>query len=85
MYGAAPSAFTSATWHHVVIAHSPSPHVDLFYVDAQLVEHDTQDPNARPVVTGALELFGFIGFVDEVAVYDKTLTAERIAAHHAAQ
>lgn len=84
-YGAAPSALAPATWHHVVITHSPSPHVDLFYVDAQLVENATVDPSVRPLVTGAFQLSGFVGFVDEIAVYDKTLAAGRIAAHYAAQ
>jgi hypothetical protein len=84
-YGVAPTALTAGVWHYVVIAHSPNPHTDLFYVDAQLVEHDTTNPTARPQVTGPLQLFGFVGYVDEIAFYAKALTADRIAAHYAAQ
>jgi hypothetical protein len=84
-YGLAPSAPTVAVWHHIVIAHSPGPHTDLFYVDGQLVEHNTNEAAARPLVTSALQIGGFVGFVDELAVYDKTLAPARIAAHYAAQ
>jgi hypothetical protein len=84
-YGVAPNALTANVWHHVVIAHTPNPHTDLFYVDAQLVEHDTTNPTSRPQVTGPLQLFGFVGYVDEIAFYAKALTAERIAAHYALQ
>lgn len=85
-YGLAPKGLTSAVWHHLVITHSAAPHTDLFYVDGTVVESDTtKEASPRPMVTNALELFGFIGFVDEIAFYDKTLGADRIAAHYAAQ
>lgn len=85
-YGVAASAFTPAVWHHLVIAHTPNPHRDLFYVDGALVESNTTNQGSpRPLVTSPWKITGFVGLVDEIAVYDKALTPQRIAAHYAAQ
>ena len=85
-YGVTPSALAPSVWHHAAIVHTPNPHDDLFYVDGTLVESSTTNVTSpRPNVSSALKLVGFVGYVDEIAVYDKALTAERIAAHYAAQ
>jgi hypothetical protein len=85
-YGVASTAFTATVWHHFVITHSPGPHLDLFYVDGLQVESDTtNEASPRPLVTSPFVVTGFVGLVDEIAVYDKTLSPNRIAAHYAAQ
>lgn len=85
-YGVAPTAFTANAWHHVVIAHETGPDNDLFYVDAQIVEHYTNTSASRPsAVASPLTFAGFVGSIDEIAVYDKPLSSARIAAHYAAQ
>ena len=84
-YGLTPTAITANAWHHVVIAHSTGPHEDLFYVDGQIVEHDTDAAATRPSVSSPFTLGGFVGSLDEIAVYDKALAPARVAAHYAAQ
>jgi hypothetical protein len=85
-YGVTPTALTADAWHHIVLAHSTGPDEDLFYVDAQLVEHDTNVAATRPTsVASPFTLVGFVGSIDEIAVYDKPLSPARIAAHYAAQ
>jgi len=84
-YGVTPNALTANAWHHIVIAHDAGPNEDLFYVDALLVEHFTDTAAARPSVSSPLTLKGFVGSIDEIAIYDKPLSAARVAAHYAAQ
>lgn len=85
-YGATPTALTANVWHHIVIEHTVAPVDFLFYVDAQLVEHFADvDASVGPNVTTPYTLTGFVGSIDEIAVYDKPLSAARIAAHYAAQ
>ncbi len=80
-------------WYHVAATFVPG-HSMKLYVDGAMVQETTTDVpaaihvNNAPLWIGAQFATGpgehFAGRIDEVAVYDRALSAERIAAHHAA-
>ncbi len=81
-------------WHHVVGTLSSAEGIKL-YVDGQLIDHEPDATEAQefegywricgdslsgwPRATGSAAL---IGSIDEVAIYNRALTAEEIAKHH---
>lgn len=85
----APGALTLNTWRHVVGTVTAQGYAKL-YIDGQLV----REGQAQPVATTVRSL-GYIGksdwvqdatfpgSIDEVALYDYPLTAERVATHYA--
>lgn len=84
-----PTALNDGAWHHVVASQDASG-MKLF-VDGQLVASNTQ-PSAQ-AYTGYWRVGGdtswagvpyFAGTIDEVAVYDKALTAGQVTAHFTA-
>ncbi len=81
--------YTPGTWHHVVAVREPSR--VLLYLDGKLEAETeaTSDDNLADLrlVIGRYSLAGgkfgraFTGRIDEVALYDRALTAEEIASH----
>ena len=85
--GTSPFVLPSLAFHHLVGTYDGSELA--FYVDADLV---AMEPDANALATNAtlLQIGGYVspptglvtGTIDEVAVYDYTLSLDRIALHH---
>ena len=82
-YGLSSTALTSAAWHHVVEAHEAGGASDGFYIDGVAQEAFQAMNVARPTTTIPLTISGFVGSVDEIAIYDKALDSGRVIAHYA--
>ncbi|MFF3437583.1 LamG-like jellyroll fold domain-containing protein [Streptosporangium sp. NPDC002721] len=87
------------TWHHVVLTVSGQ-NQTLFLDGAPVgtlsaavtswrgiatVGNGVADPATSPAVPTPRAAFPFKGFIDEVAIYDKPLTAAEVSAHYAAR
>ncbi|MFI6508036.1 LamG-like jellyroll fold domain-containing protein [Streptosporangium sp. NPDC050855] len=87
------------TWHHVVLTASGQ-NQTLFLDGAQIgtlsaavstwrqsatVGNGVADPGTSPAVPTPRAAFPFKGLIDEVAIYDKPLTATEVSTHHAAR
>ncbi|MEU3170363.1 LamG-like jellyroll fold domain-containing protein [Streptosporangium sp. NPDC006930] len=87
------------TWHHVVLTVSGQ-NQTLFldgtpvgtlsaavsaWRQSATVGNGVADPATSPAVPTPRAAFPFKGFIDEVAIYDKPLTATEVSAHHAAR
>jgi len=87
------------TWHHVVLTVSGS-NQTLFLDGAQVgtlsaavtawrnsatIGNGVADPATSPAVPSPRAAFAFKGLIDEVALYDKPLTAAEVTAHHGAR
>ncbi|WP_440072695.1 LamG-like jellyroll fold domain-containing protein [Streptosporangium sp. OZ121] len=87
------------TWHHVVLTVSGQ-NQTLFLDGAPVgtlsaavtswrsiatVGNGVADPATSPAVPTPRAAFPFKGFIDEVAIYDKPLTAAEVSAHHTAR
>ena len=86
-YTLASGPFTGAVWHHVVHGFDAATQLDFTYVDGTLCQGGEQYPDSgpRPVVTSSLAFVGFTGVLDELAIYDKVLTPQRVLAHYSAR
>jgi hypothetical protein len=83
-----------AAWHHYAYVHSKSQGKASFYVDGQLAAISTLPagsfvPSTAPFHIGKHLLTGsytypFLGLIDEVAVYKRSLPATEILAHYEA-
>ncbi|GAA0829120.1 hypothetical protein GCM10009525_27440 [Streptosporangium amethystogenes subsp. fukuiense] len=86
-------------WHHVVLTVSGQ-NQTLFLDGVQVgtltaavntwrnsatIGNGVADPATSPAVPSPRAAFAFKGLIDEVALYDKPLTAAEVAAHHAAK
>jgi hypothetical protein len=70
-------------WVHVALQHSD---IDRLFVDLQTADNGSLDGYLpRKVNDVPLSLGGFVGCVDELAIYDVALPADRLAAHVAAR
>jgi hypothetical protein len=81
-----PVAFTSGTYHHVVAQYSGtelSVFVDGVLGDQLADVRSANEITADSLVGAALPGNFYIGSIDELAVYDRTLTDAEIADHHA--
>ncbi len=85
LYGHTLTPFPVGTWAHVVLLYSSVLQKDLLYVNGQAADAQRLAAGARGAATAALMFGGFVGQVDEVAIYPTALTPERIAAHIAAR
>ena len=79
------AALSTGTWHHLVGVKS-STHISIF-VDGVLANNKeavfTMHTNNEPVRIGRLAQYGyFSGKIDEVAIYNRALTAEEIQQHY---
>jgi hypothetical protein len=74
------------TWHHVVLTRGPNDAAKV-YLDGTL-EIDTSMPSSDPASRSDLYVggypggAGFEGRIDEVAVYDRLLTADEVMKHY---
>lgn len=81
-YTLAASPLVSQTWHQIVIGHDNSTNA-FTYVDGVKSSGGFQYFDAGgPVVTVPLVFREFVGTLEELAVYDKPLAANRIIAHY---
>ncbi|WP_231647484.1 LamG-like jellyroll fold domain-containing protein, partial [Planomonospora sphaerica] len=98
---ASAAAVTDNAWHHVTLTiagEAQALYLDGKQIGTLTQKVDTRRPYAEvghglvtrgsapglPTGTGTQE-FGFRGQVDEIAIYDKPLTAPEVALHHAAR
>jgi hypothetical protein len=65
--------------------HSDVSMKDVLYVNSATGNAARSSPGARQAATAALSWLGFQGRLDEIAIYDKALSPERIAAHYVAR
>jgi hypothetical protein len=85
--GPAPSAFNDAAWHHVVFSHDRAAHEVEYIVDGHLA--GTIGVAGDGLLFGSGVTVGDVGQIgglcmDEVAVYDHSLSEAQAAAHYAA-
>ena len=84
-------SLTPGTWYHFVITNDPAARETRFYLNGVLVD-DRGDHSSQTVKLGAggaqIGAWGgtrqFDGHLDEIAIYDTILSAERVQAHFAA-
>lgn len=75
-----------AKFHHVVFVFDPADPTEKrqrVYVDGMRTDGFSDDGPADDVTTSLRLLESMVGILDEVAIYDRALTVERIAAHFA--
>jgi trimeric autotransporter adhesin len=87
-WGQAPGPLVAKRWAHLVYGYSDALGHDVLYVDAAPAKGGRVDATATRIAPSAPLSFGgasFTGRIDEVAIYDKALSAGRIAAHFAAR
>ena len=71
---------------HLAVSHDLRDGLDHLFVDGtEAVEEFRGAPGPRPATGSAFVWGGFVGALDELAVYDKALPVDRIAAHVAAR
>ncbi|MCC7415519.1 MAG: hypothetical protein IT176_00140 [Acidobacteria bacterium] len=81
--------YHDGNWHHVVGVYDGAAAFAALYVDGQEVGSTTRAPAEIAVGDRPLEIGGwfsdghFTGEIDEVAIYDRALTAEQVERHHA--
>ena len=84
-------SYADGRWHHIVVTYAGATNVVSLYYDGALVGSQALAASLNTVVSPAGMLIGhdtsganqFIGAIDEVAVYTKTLSAAAVASHAA--
>ncbi len=82
-YTLAASPLVAHTWHQIVVGHDNSTNA-FTYVDGVQSSGGFEffDAGGGPVVTVPLVFREFVGTLEELAIYDKPLAANRILAHY---
>lgn len=81
------SPVAGSGWHHVAHGFDAASDHEFTYFDGTLCEGGAQQADAggvRPTVSTPLTMGGWAGGLDELAIYDKPLAANRVLAHFAA-
>ncbi len=81
-FNSSSSAISQGTWHHIVMTVEDGGTTDTirFYIDGQ---PDGSDTTTAEFANGNWKLgSGMIGALDEVAIYTKTLSAEKVLDHY---